>query len=196
MRTPWGKAQTVRAIADGIRVVSTASHGGMKLDAARNRLIPEALRRASGWYEEDCEAAIVVAHFAPEFAAAQSERGEASAEAIDALREQAWGVVRNYFPAGYEVATGRTLAPGESVERDGEQFHERHREDWVVIAALGEADGVHCIATRGGVRGDVEERTFLVAREEYETRSRHGFVIDPARHRRIDDAAEGPGVSG
>jgi len=64
-RTPWGKAQDITGIGEGLWWVSTASHGGVKLDAKRNRLIPQAARMPGGWYEEDCKWAIA-AHVLPE----------------------------------------------------------------------------------------------------------------------------------
>src|SRR3546814_13103769 len=53
--TPWGMAQSSEIYADGVVFHSTASHGGIKLDRARNAAMPAMLRVASGWYEEDCE---------------------------------------------------------------------------------------------------------------------------------------------
>jgi|GEM_PF-6835243 len=62
-RTPWGEAQQVEQIGNGIARVDTASHGGYKLSADNNREVPEPLRRPGGWYEEDCEAYIVLRTF-------------------------------------------------------------------------------------------------------------------------------------
>lgn len=58
-RTPWGPAQLVRGIAPGITRAFAPGHGGYKLSPERNRVIPAALRRRSGWYEEEDEAHIV-----------------------------------------------------------------------------------------------------------------------------------------
>ena len=55
MRTPWGDAQDVIDVAEGIKWVSTASHGGYKLDRKRNAQVNEVWRQAGGWYEEDCD---------------------------------------------------------------------------------------------------------------------------------------------
>ncbi len=59
MRTPWGKAQTCDKMFEGCWDVTTAGHGGLKLSAALQRLIPAKWRCSGGWYEEDCEALIV-----------------------------------------------------------------------------------------------------------------------------------------
>lgn len=56
--SPWGKIQHITELAPGAWSVSTASHGGIKLDAARNRKVPEGARQPGGWYEEDCQWAI------------------------------------------------------------------------------------------------------------------------------------------
>ena len=56
--TPWGPAQFVSQPLEGVTVVSTASHGGIKLSRAQNAKIPAAARAPGGWYEEDCCAAV------------------------------------------------------------------------------------------------------------------------------------------
>ena len=56
--SPWGRVQSCGMVAPGIGWVSTASHGGIKLDRKRNAEVPEYMRTAGGWYEEDCEWAI------------------------------------------------------------------------------------------------------------------------------------------
>ncbi len=55
MATPWGIADYVGHIAEGIGVVGTPSHGGIKLSSERQKQMPEYLRTDDGWYEEDCE---------------------------------------------------------------------------------------------------------------------------------------------
>lgn len=73
--TPWGQAQQVDVIADGIEFVSTASHGGYLLSEERFEKMPEGVYRqtwAGGrWYEEDCDAGKVIVsfpeHFKPEY---------------------------------------------------------------------------------------------------------------------------------
>jgi len=71
--TPWGKAQSVSEVADGIFSYSTSSHGGYKLSPRRNAEVLMILKKATcgqlgmkGWYEEDCDWAIVVYSF-PQF---------------------------------------------------------------------------------------------------------------------------------
>lgn len=66
--TPWGRADFAETLAPGIVTVSTPSHGGIHLDPAQNAKVHEVWRAADGWYEEDCDAYIVLATF-PETAA-------------------------------------------------------------------------------------------------------------------------------
>lgn len=56
MRTPWGAAQHVQPLAEGIAFVSTPRHGGVHLSPERKEQMPADLRRT--WFEEDCEAAL------------------------------------------------------------------------------------------------------------------------------------------
>lgn len=58
--SPWGRVQSETVYGPGIVSVSTASHGGVKLDRERNALVPVKHRAGDGWYEEDCDWAIAV----------------------------------------------------------------------------------------------------------------------------------------
>ena len=51
----WGSIQSVEDLASGVWFVTTAGHGGVKLDRSNNAKIPEPSRVAGGWYEEDCD---------------------------------------------------------------------------------------------------------------------------------------------
>jgi hypothetical protein len=69
--TPWGEADHVRQIANGIISFSTPRHGGILLTDARRQEMPAALRdvptfAGGNWYEEDCDAGLVVLAF-PQF---------------------------------------------------------------------------------------------------------------------------------
>jgi hypothetical protein len=50
LSTPWGAAQTIKTLAPGILLVSTASHGGLMLDSAALLDLPEHLRTAGETY--------------------------------------------------------------------------------------------------------------------------------------------------
>lgn len=65
--SPWGGVQGGDELAPGIWMVHTAGHGGIKLSAERNRLVPDYMRAEGGWYEEDCDWAIVAVVFPEPF---------------------------------------------------------------------------------------------------------------------------------
>lgn len=65
--SPWGSVQYWRELAPGIVQVYTAGHGGIRLSPERQAQLPAwALEVPSGycpkpmWWEEDCEAMVVV----------------------------------------------------------------------------------------------------------------------------------------
>ena len=98
--SPWGKVQFCEQIAEGIVSVSTAGHGGLKLSAKRNNQIPEEARIHTGWYEEDCEWAIVALVFPEEFPTVPASA------IVQCCKE--------YNPAAYEAITGEKVKPEES----------------------------------------------------------------------------------
>lgn len=89
MRTPWGTADSARMMVEGIGQVGTPGHGGIKLDAARNRQVPSALRRQGGWYEEDCDVYIPLYVFSHELR---------TAEQTSCTAEEAWRGMLAWYP--------------------------------------------------------------------------------------------------
>jgi len=180
-RTPWGVADHKKTYAEGVESYDTAGHGGFKLDRRHNAQVDARWRSKGGWYEEDSEWAIVAATFPHLF----TERERRLADAN----------LRNYYPDEYEAINGVVLGEHESILKAQRAFSERHKDDYVVIAAVGLDDGtVRCWATIGGVRQrhdgpPVEEKEFLVPSDEYKA-GRNGFVIDPARHPEYQPAPE------
>ena len=63
--TPWGTAQNVEQLGDGVWMVSTAGHGGLYITGEAQRALPAAVRgtfiNGGAWAEEDCEACIALA---------------------------------------------------------------------------------------------------------------------------------------
>lgn len=102
-RTPWGPAQAVDFLAPGISQFFTSSHGGLKLLPKLNAQVHEAWRKKGGWYEEDCEYAIVYFHFAEEL------------KLTDVQRQVADKTLRDYFPDEYTAVTGTKLQLEESL---------------------------------------------------------------------------------
>jgi hypothetical protein len=161
--------------------VSTAGHGGIKLDRTRNALIPDVFRREGGWYEEDCDLAIPM--YVLEL---NREKKDLSLETM-----------RNWHWQAYESWFKETIPPGSSYLKDEHLFREGNRDKWVVISAFGDWHGkvpkgmVGCVATPGGRRGDGRgprpmERSFLVPADEHARRDRFGFVVDESRHQSWD----------
>lgn len=98
-RTPWGHAQTVTMIAPGIISYTTASHGGIYLDKAHNRLVPTCLKQSTfaglgikGWYEEDVDWAIVVYMFPEHF---DSKRYDEASKCLQDHHKSAWRMLRD-----------------------------------------------------------------------------------------------------
>jgi len=93
--TPWGPAQTADQIAPGIVLYTTAGHGGFHLNAERNAQVRDEFKngdafmeqRCIGWYEEDCDAAIVIFTF-PEFFA--PEQYILAVETLKNWHKDAW----------------------------------------------------------------------------------------------------------
>jgi len=175
--TPWGQSQYSEKIARGIMNYGTCSHGGVHVSPTKNVLIPEYMRNADGWYEEDCEWAKVAVVFAEEYSVARGGN----------INEIAEVTLRHWFPDAYEKFFGKKVVKGESVVRDKEIFKEENKNNYIVVSACRQEDGVSCIATLGGHRKfDGSEKYFMVPANEYEA-GRYGFVIDLEKHHEIVD---------
>lgn len=168
MQTPWGKAQGIKEIAEGIKLVFTASHGGFKLDRQRNKLVPEAFRNKGGWYEEDCECAKVILTFPQYFDERQIQVAHQTA--------------KNYFPFQYEIVYGVLIPLEESSEKREIDFREKTKDLWVAWSAWGDWEptvpkGMVGVKAQKGQ----EEAYFLVKREDYPNNPmRH--VVDNSYH--------------
>lgn len=75
-RSPWGRIQDTRQVADGISWITTAGHGGFRLSKKRYEEMPQYLRDCSytgnQFFEEDCSWCAVVLAFPQFFNADQS----------------------------------------------------------------------------------------------------------------------------
>lgn len=179
--SPWGPVQDEHRIAPGITFVSTASHGGFKVDKRLNEKIPKSMRQENGWYEEDVDWAVIPIIYPDPFDAD--------------TRDRAIAMLKQWRPELYERFFEEKLAPGESFKRDEELFRRMHQDDYVSMAAYGDwKEGVPpgfvgVFAGRGGrtPQGSFPADTawFLVPEEEYHDAPPFGFVIDEDRHRRI-----------
>lgn len=193
-RTPWGPAQTVYDIAPGIAEVSCEGHGGIKLSKERNREVPPALRTSSGWYEEDCEAAIPMWAFHEEYAAHRqsADHGASDMGNPGYVLMTSADRIREWFPDAWTKTTGETVTAAQSRIVAEREFATAHAGDHVALSASRDDEHpgmVRVTATPGGERptmgrswADVGAREFLVPEDEYATRGQFGFVVDPARH--------------
>ncbi len=179
MQTPWGKANYKKPIVPGITFYGTPSHGGIKVKAKINHRIPEYIRKEDGWYEEDCDWAIVTFIF-PQFFSWEE-------------RSQAKHTFMNWYPDEYEKFTGEILKEGESYKKDEKNFLLAHKNDYLVLSAWGDwhkdvpKGFVGIFAGRGGrlSNGQYSPDTayFLVPEIEYVCPDR--FIIDETKHQRI-----------
>ncbi|MFM7012526.1 MAG: DUF7007 domain-containing protein [Betaproteobacteria bacterium] len=186
--TPWGPAQTVKDLGDGVYAISTVSHGGYWLSpkamAKVRKLFPTAMLFAGDpWFEEDCDWCFVAITFWKKFPIKASENAQVT--------------LRNSHPECYERLHGVTLQPGESREKDDQAFYENNKNNWVTVSAVGswhEQCPEGYVLVSACIGGRKEHRflrptvDFLVPQEEYDART-GPFVIDTSRHSRLDHFA-------
>jgi hypothetical protein len=186
-RTPWGTADSAHHIAPGIVTVGTPGHGGVKLSPERNKKVPSALRNASGWYEEDCEAYIpMMAH--PEVFVREGRT-------LDDVYLSARKGIIDWFPDEYEKAFDVRLAVGQSRSKDEKTWHEIHADDEIAISAIGDGDQMVKVTVCRGGRVDNgknldSSRDIRVPRADYDNLDlrqplgKHpgSFIVDPTKH--------------
>lgn len=120
--TIWGPIQTSVTIAEGIRCVTTALHGGYILSQQRLTEMPAAFPQgAHGQFEEDLAWCFVVLAF-PHFFS-------------DALSHDAAQTCKDWFPHEWETWTGTTLSVEDSSAKRTEAWYQAHAKDWLVISA-------------------------------------------------------------
>jgi hypothetical protein len=116
--SPWGTVQDTTVLAEGICSVTTASHGGIKLSAARQALMPEDWRCDGGWYEEDCDWCLPFVIFQADIMVYNDDY---------AVRNIAGGdhfnTLKNWHPDKFEQWFGITINPGESYIREFRTTH-------------------------------------------------------------------------
>lgn len=180
--SPWGICDHVDKLADGIIQVGTPRHGGIHLRDDLNAAMPDAFRDSSGWYEEDCDWALVALVYPHAF----TEQAQASAHRT----------VMNWMPEAYEAWAGVVLQPGQSRKKDEAAFLAAHAQDWTVRSAFGSwhdsvpngwvgVVAVPCALHRTAQVPESALAHFLVTEVEYNGPRDPGklfFLCDPARH--------------
>lgn len=121
--SPWGAIESEREIATGITEINTARHGGFKLDRKRNLRIPECMRTVGGWYEEDCQWAIVALTFP---------------EAFPTLIDFAISTMKSNYPDQYTTITGNPVAVEESHVLRQRAYKESVKGKYLVVSAMGD----------------------------------------------------------
>ena len=207
MNTPWGKAQHVEQIAEGIFSVSTANHGGTLLDRKRNAQVPDYMRKSGGWYEEDCDWAIAaIVHF-DDFAAYHENadwfyktgpNGKEYESKTARLREGIHSILKNWRPREYTRFTGNALAVEESYVLRKEKFKLESADlivgtgafgDWAKNVPKGKVGVVACLGGRGENGQSHNEATcWLVDAERYAARDSFGYIVDAD----VDEKVDGP----
>jgi len=154
--------------------VATPSHGGIRLSSERNADVHPVWRREDGWYEEDCEWAIVAMSFPDDFPGMNAHTAHRTA--------------RDWYPDEYETVTGRAIEPGQSYKRDEQTFFAEHANDWLGVSAIGLGDGTVEVTARLGGHGGAPGspyRTFIVPKANYDARNRFGFVVEPGKYEEV-----------
>lgn len=148
--SPWGAVQAWKKLAEGVYQVHTAGHGGIRVRRDLNITIPEYMRDPSGWYEEDCAAAIPLIAL-----------GINSSAVIEKT-------LMNWYPDEWERLRGRKLQPGESFIRDKNDWELANRERWSAASAESRGDGMVLVTARRICDGpDGPRKMFIVPKTEY-----------------------------
>jgi len=83
-RSPWGTVQQQYPLAEGIVRVHTAGHGGLVLSDDRLKAMPSKFKLnvygKGRYFEEDCEAALVILAFPSDFTAEQYQEALTTAK--------------------------------------------------------------------------------------------------------------------
>ena len=121
IHTPWGMSDYHHQVSDGVDNYSTPKHGGFYVSHEKNAAIPELWRNENGWYEEDCEWAIVC-YFYPEGFSLDALPQESWVGNPPDIKETAIASLKAWYWQQWETYHGVTLAPGESWMKDNTLF--------------------------------------------------------------------------
>jgi hypothetical protein len=115
--TPWGRADHITQIIPGIWHVSTPSHGGIWLSPERQAAVPDYMRSADAWYEEDCDWAVPFVVFERDIRSHCTDEYTQYTQKVFATGQHL-DTLRNWRPDDYERFFAVHLGPGQSYIRD------------------------------------------------------------------------------
>jgi hypothetical protein len=131
--TPWGMADSANRMTERITFYGTPSHGGAKVPADLQKIIPAPLRYKGGWYEEDCAIHIVEYFFYDSMKAFYAANPH---EWHYTISQEEWfgkytkaymaESVKRWHAAEWELATGENLE--EWAKAQGEYTYNQYKE--------------------------------------------------------------------
>lgn len=178
--TPWGRADHVTKIADGIYAVSTPSHGGVFLTPERNALIPADIKAATfnggqgalGWYEEDCDWAVPFLVYLQEFDLAVAE-----GNAHDVKQRRATMCLESFHP-GWAAQRTTKMATTKLYKID-DRAHATilaALRYWQLQGLMSEAHAIHDIANNEGTLDPLSHDEIGVLCERFNCGDLHGMA--------------------
>jgi len=117
--SPWGAIDSEYRMSNGIRFVSTPSHGGVFIPQALQKLyLPQVFQKNPGWYEEDCEQSVFFAFFPDEMTQlaiaaffAKPEEGSEVFMSAAGFRARALTSLERWFPEKMEYVYTTYFSP-------------------------------------------------------------------------------------
>ncbi len=168
MKSPWGKIQTIERLTPFLTKVTTASHGGLYVSKEENKKIPKIFRRASGWYEEDCEWSIPMYFLEKETIENYFKESFYYLKGVFEKRSHI-KMIKECFWREYEIHFEDTLSEEESFSKSDYLWKSKNTKKWQVISVINTGNFVKITTTLGGKRNSgIEARDVLVRKEDYE----------------------------
>ena len=184
--TPWGRADHVEQLCEGIWIVGTPSHGGVYVAPELWETMPPDMRETNysegGWFEEDSDLVLPLWHFNERILEAGMSKWACEILRSGKLDES----LRNSFPRVYARLFDVPIESlrGQSYTYDRECFLKENAENYVVTTAWGDwhehvpSGYVGVCATPGADRtGKYCPAYKLVPKELYAARGSFGYVL-------------------
>lgn len=138
MNTPWGASQTETAMADGLVLVTTASHGGIKVSPSRwlelTTTFPYLQSWAgAGWLEEDCDVAWAMLRWPEAF------DDNAVYHAVEQVKATAMRELVG--PWANALVWLQTTPAGQAVQARHDAYYEQIKDQWHAGGGRSRRDG-------------------------------------------------------